>query len=75
MTTSTDDLKLDQVCFRTRHLDEPWTFESYRSVGGYDVLEKILKEKKHFEDIYKNQKYDFSESIYADFPDFIYISI
>ena len=36
-------MKLDQVCFRTRHLDEPWTLESYRSVGGYQVLEKILE--------------------------------
>ncbi len=33
------------VCFRTLHLDQPYTLESYRSVGGYAQWEKILKEK------------------------------
>lgn len=33
------------VCYRTLHLDEPWTLKSYESVGGYAVLRKILKEK------------------------------
>lgn len=35
----------NDVCFRTLHLDKPWTLESYRSVGGYSVWEKILREK------------------------------
>jgi NADH-quinone oxidoreductase subunit F len=35
----------NEVCFRTLHLDKPWTLESYRSVGGYEVLRKILEEK------------------------------
>ena len=35
----------NEVCFRTLHLDKPWTLESYRSVGGYEVLKKILAEK------------------------------
>jgi NADH-quinone oxidoreductase subunit F len=35
----------NDVCFRTLHLEQPWTLESYRSVGGYSVWEKILKEK------------------------------
>jgi len=35
----------NDVCFRTLHLSQPWTLESYRSVGGYSVWEKILKEK------------------------------
>ena len=35
----------NDVCFRTLHLDQPWTLDSYRSVGGYSVWEKILKEK------------------------------
>ena len=33
------------VCFRTLDCHEPWTLEAYRSVGGYQVIEKILKEK------------------------------
>ena len=35
----------NEVCFRTLHLDQPWTLESYLSVGGYSVWKKILKEK------------------------------
>ncbi len=33
------------VCFRTRHLDQPWSLENYRSVGGYKQLERILNDK------------------------------
>ncbi|HEY9148448.1 MAG TPA: NADH-quinone oxidoreductase subunit NuoF, partial [Gammaproteobacteria bacterium] len=35
----------NQVCFRTLHIDNAWTLEGYRENGGYQVLEKILKEK------------------------------
>ncbi len=35
----------NDVCFRTLELDNSWTLEAYRSAGGYQVLEKILKEK------------------------------
>jgi NADH-quinone oxidoreductase subunit F len=35
----------NDVCFRTLHLDNSWKLETYRSAGGYEVLEKILKEK------------------------------
>jgi len=35
----------NDVCFRTLHLDKPWTLANYRSVGGYSVWENILKEK------------------------------
>lgn len=38
-------IKQNQVCFRTLHLDQPWSMEAYRIVGGYQVLEKILQEK------------------------------
>ncbi len=41
----------NDVCFRTLHLEKPWTLESYRSVGGYEVLERILKEKTPAEEI------------------------
>ncbi|MFW0089350.1 MAG: NADH-quinone oxidoreductase subunit F, partial [Coxiella endosymbiont of Haemaphysalis qinghaiensis] len=39
------------VCYRTLHLDEPWTLKSYESVGGYKVLRKILREKTPSEEI------------------------
>ncbi len=35
----------NEVCFRTLHLDKPWTLETYQSAGGYDVWKKILAEK------------------------------
>lgn len=33
------------VCYRTLHLKEPWTLDSYLSVGGYSVWKKVLTEK------------------------------
>lgn len=38
-------MKLNQVCYRTLHLPKPWTLKAYESIGGYQVLRKILKEK------------------------------
>ena len=46
----------NQVCFRTLKFDEPWSLESYRRVGGYEVLERILKEKTRPEDIIEEIK-------------------
>ncbi len=43
--------KLDQVCYRTRHLKESWTLPTYESVGGYSAWRKILKEKTPPEEI------------------------
>ena len=35
----------NEVCFRTLQVDNSRTLEAYREAGGYQVLEKILKEK------------------------------
>lgn len=35
----------NEVCFRTLQFDQPWSLANYRRVGGYQVWEKILKEK------------------------------
>lgn len=43
--------ELNQVCYRTAHLDKPWTLEAYRSVGGYQVWQRILKEQTPAEEI------------------------
>jgi NADH-quinone oxidoreductase subunit F len=37
--------KLNQVCFRTLHLDNPSSLEAYLKVGGYSVWKKILTEQ------------------------------
>jgi len=49
-------MALNQVCFRTLEFEEPWTLESYRRVGGYKVLEKILSEKTSPESIIEEIK-------------------
>ncbi|MCG5514877.1 MULTISPECIES: NADH-quinone oxidoreductase subunit NuoF [Ectothiorhodospira] len=33
----------NRICFNTRGYDEPWTYENYLKVGGYQALGKILK--------------------------------
>lgn len=38
-------VELNQVCYRTVHLPNPWTLSTYESVGGYSALRKILKEQ------------------------------
>lgn len=42
---------LNQICYRTLHLDEPWTLDTYLSAGGYEVWKKILREKTPPENI------------------------
>lgn len=37
--------KLNLVCLRTLQLDQPWSLKTYESIGGYQVLKKILAEK------------------------------
>ena len=39
------------VCYRTLHLEEPWKLKAYKSIGGYQVLRKILQEKTPPENI------------------------
>ena len=38
-------IELNQVCYRTFHLPEPWTLDSYLKVGGYTAWQRILAEK------------------------------
>jgi len=35
----------NEICFRTLHLDKPWTLATYQQVGGYEQWKRILKEK------------------------------
>jgi NADH-quinone oxidoreductase subunit F len=36
---------LNQVCFRTLHLAEPWKLATYESAGGYQIWKKIISER------------------------------
>lgn len=38
-------MKINQVCYRTREMDNPAALATYESLGGYTVLKKILTEK------------------------------
>lgn len=44
------------VCFRTLHLEKPWSLEAYLSVGGYEVWKKILRDKTPPDDIVNELK-------------------
>ncbi len=35
----------NEICFRTLHLDKPWTLNTYESAGGYVQWKKMLREK------------------------------
>ncbi|MDN3518845.1 NADH-quinone oxidoreductase subunit NuoF [Aquisalimonas lutea] len=47
---------VNEVCYQTLHFDEPWTLENYRSIGGYEAWEKILRENTPREDIIETVK-------------------
>ena len=36
---------LNQVCYTTLQFDEPWSYENYLQIGGYQAWQKILDEK------------------------------
>ncbi len=46
----------NQVCFRTLGVDNSWTLEAYRANGGYEVIEKILKDKITPDEIIEEMK-------------------
>ncbi len=46
----------NEVCYRTLHLDEPWSLKTYESIGGYRVLKKILTEQTPPEEIINELK-------------------
>jgi len=45
------DDKMNLVLFESLKLDKPWTLETYRKIGGYEVWEKTLREKPTRESI------------------------
>ncbi|WP_018141818.1 NADH-quinone oxidoreductase subunit NuoF [Thioalkalivibrio sp. ALJ7] len=46
----------NQICFATRYLDDPASLETYKSVGGYQALEKVYKGKMAPEDLIEEVK-------------------
>lgn len=37
---------MNQVCYRTRHLDKSWSLKTYESIGGYSMWRAIMAGKK-----------------------------
>ncbi|MCF6234776.1 MAG: NADH-quinone oxidoreductase subunit NuoF [Gammaproteobacteria bacterium] len=46
----------NEVCFRTLHLDKPWSIETYKENGGYEVWEQIVRENTSPEEIINELK-------------------
>ena len=38
-------MEFNAVCYLTRQFDDPWTWENYLKVGGYEAWRRILAEK------------------------------
>lgn len=38
-------LELNLTCFETRQYEEPWSYETYKKIGGYEAWERIVREK------------------------------
>src|SRR5271168_4873840 len=48
--------KLNQVCFESLALEQPWTLATYKRIGGYDAWRKILAEKTPKEQLIEQVK-------------------
>ena len=48
--------EINQVCYRTLHMDEPWSLKSYQSVGGYSAWRSILGGKITADEIIEKVK-------------------
>ena len=46
----------NEICFATRHLDKPWSLESYKKVGGYEALKKVLTTDMSQDDVINELK-------------------
>jgi NADH-quinone oxidoreductase subunit F len=46
----------NEVCYATRHYDQPWSMETYLKVGGYEALKKILVDGMTPEDVIEEMK-------------------
>jgi len=50
------DIELNLNCYETLGYDEPWSYETYRAIGGFTVWERILAEKTPPEQIIEEVK-------------------
>jgi len=46
-----DPSQLNQVCYTTLQFEEPWSYDNYRSLGGYEAWQRVLKGERDAETI------------------------
>jgi len=46
----------NEICFATLRFDEPWSYEHYLEVGGYEAWKKILDERPPREEVVEQLK-------------------
>ncbi len=49
-------MEINSVCYATLKFDEPWTFENYLKLGGYEAWKKIVNEKISQEQVIEEVK-------------------
>ncbi len=49
-------MAINKVCFANLKDDQPWRLESYRRAGGYEMWQKVLREKTPPETIIEEMK-------------------
>ena len=68
----------DSVVYGTLGLERPWSIETYRSIGGYEAWERIVREGTSRDDIIDEMNramYDALQIIMSEHPDTIKRSI
>ncbi len=50
-------ISTNEVCFRTLHVDQPWTLQSYKKVGGYQAIKHILYHQVSPEEVIHHLKH------------------
>lgn len=38
-----DDASLNQICYATLQFDEPWVYDNYLKLGGYEAWQRVLR--------------------------------
>jgi NADH-quinone oxidoreductase subunit F len=51
-----DDASLNQVCYATLQFDEPWAYENYLKLGGYEAWQRVLRGELSAETIIEELK-------------------
>jgi len=51
-----DPDKLNKVCYATLEFDEPWAYDSYRRIGGYEAWQRVLNGELTREEIIEELK-------------------